>query len=157
MQKSNKTDLLNHIAFAELVGALSALLSGGFLQFFQTYKKPPLLLPAWVFPAVWAVLYALMGISAYLICNSGKGKASTKKALTLYWAQLALNFSWSIVFFRFQALWAAVAVVLALLASVIIMIIAFARIRPVAGIINIPYALWVGFASYLTIAIAFIN
>ncbi len=157
MKKSSRTDLLNYIVSAELVGAVSALLSGGFSDFFDKYTKPPLLPPAWLFPVVWVVLYAVMGISAYLIHYSGEDEEAIKKALVLYWVQLAVNFSWSIVFFRFEALWAAVAVVLALFALVCTMIFVFVRIRPVAGYINIPYALWVGFASYLTIAIAVIN
>lgn len=157
MKKSSRTDLLNYIVSAELVGAVSALLSGGFSDFFDKYTEPPLLPPAWLFPVVWVVLYAVMGASAYLIHYSGEDEEAIKKALALYWVQLAVNFSWSIVFFRFEALWAAVAVVLALFALVCTMIFVFVRIRPVAGYINIPYALWVGFASYLTIAIAVIN
>ncbi len=157
MQKSDKTDLLNHIVFAELVGAASALFSGGFSEFFQTHIKPPPLLPAWIFPVTWVILYALMGISAYLISNFGENETSTKKALVLYWVQLAVNFSWSIVFFRLEALWAAVAVVFALFVLVCAMIFVFAKIKFAAGIINIPYALWVGFAAYLTTAIALIN
>lgn len=157
MKKGCRTDLLNYIVSAELVGAVSALLSGGFSDFFDKYTKPPLLPPAWLFPVVWVVLYAVMGVSAYLIHYSGKDEETINKALALYWVQLAVNFSWSIVFFRFEALWAAVAVVLALFALVCTMIFVFVRIRPAAGYINIPYALWVGFASYLTIAIAVIN
>ncbi len=157
MKKHSIVDLLIYIVSAEAVGALSALFSGGFGDFFTKYEKPPLLPPAWLFPVVWTILYALMGISAYLIKTSGGDEYTVSRALKLYWIQLAVNFSWSIVFFRFEALWAAVVVILVLLALIIAMILSFKKIRPSAAYINIPYLLWVTFASYLTIAIAIIN
>lgn len=157
MKKHSIVDLLIYIVSAEAVGALSALFSGGFGDFYTKYEKPPLLPPAWLFPVVWTVLYALMGISAYLIKSSGGDEYSVSRALKLYWIQLAVNFSWSIVFFRFEALWAAVAVILVLLALIIAMISSFKKIRPLTAYINIPYLIWVAFASYLTIAIAVIN
>ncbi len=157
MKKHSIVDLLIYIVSAEAVGTLSALFSGGFGDFYTKYEKPPLLPPAWLFPVVWTILYALMGISAYLIKTSDGDDYSKSRALKLYWIQLAVNFSWSIVFFRFEALWAAVAVILLLLALIIAMILSFKKIRPSAAYINIPYLLWVTFASYLTIAIAIIN
>lgn len=157
MKKHSIADLLIYIISAEAVGALSALFSGGFGDFFTKYEKPPLLPPAWLFPVVWAFLYALMGISAYLIKFSGGEKAAISRALKLYWIQLAVNFLWSIVFFRFEALWAAAAVIFILLALIIAMILSFKKIRPLAAYINIPYLIWVAFASYLTVAIAVIN
>ncbi len=159
MKKRSIPDLLIFILSAEAIGAVSALISGNMNDFFEKYQEPPLQPPSWVFPVVWAILYALMGISAYLIYMSKTSEtaAENKKALTVYWVQLAVNFSWSIVFFRFEALWAAVAVVLVLLVMIVIMIAKFRKIRPLAGYINIPYLLWVAFASYLTIAVAVIN
>lgn len=159
MKKHSVSDLLIFILSAEAVGAVSALIAGNMRDFFVKYQEPPLLPPAWVFPVVWTVLYALMGISAYLIYMSKTPKTASenKAALTVYWAQLAVNFSWSIVFFRFEALWAAVAVVLALLVLIVVMIVKFRRIRPLAAYLNIPYLLWTAFATYLTIATAVIN
>ncbi len=157
MKKHSIVDLLIYIVSAEAVGALSALFSGGFGDFYIKYEKPPLLPPAWLFPVVWTILYALMGISAYLIKTSGGNEYLISRAMKLYWIQLAVNFSWSIVFFRLEALWAAVIVILVLLALIIAMILSFKKIRPSAAYINIPYLLWVAFASYLTIAIAIIN
>ena len=97
--------VISIIASAELVGALSAMITGDFDSFFDRYASPPLMPPSWLFPVVWAVLYALMGISAYLIYFS-HGSADKKRALWLYAAQLAVNFSWSIVFFKYEKLWA---------------------------------------------------
>lgn len=157
MKKHSLSDLLLYVLSAELAGVLSALLSGGFSDFYDTYRQPPLLPPAWLFPVVWTVLYALMGISAYLIHSADADEDKKRRALTVYWAQLAVNFSWSIVFFRFEALWGAFAVIIALLALIVLMLIRFGRIRGAAAYINIPYLLWVMFATYLNLATAVIN
>lgn len=157
MKKHNIADMLIFIISAELIGALSALLSGGFSDFFTKYEEPPLLPPAWLFPVVWIILYAVMGFSAYLIYSSDENAISKKKALTVYWAQLAVNFMWSIVFFRFEALWAAFAVIIVLLALIVVMINRFRKINVLASYLNAPYLLWVAFASYLNFATAIIN
>lgn len=153
MKKRSITEALIYIISAELAGALSALLTGGFSDFYDKFKEPPLLPPAGLFPVVWAILYALMGFSAYLVSRS----EGSEKALTVYWAQLAVNFLWSIVFFRFEALWAAFGVILLLLALMVMMITEFRKIRPLAALLNVPYLLWVTFAAYLNFAIAYIN
>lgn len=155
MNKPKLTDLLISILTAELVGALSGVVAGDISGTYALLNKPPLSPPGWVFPVVWAVLYALMGISAYIVYNSNSSKKGC--AFALYTAQLILNFTWSIVFFRFQAYGAAAAVLAALIIAVVLMIVCFARIRPAAGIINIPYLLWLLFAAYLNIATGLIN
>ncbi len=157
MKKHNFWDIAIFILSAELVGALSAWFSGGFGDFYDKFTPPPLLPPSWLFPVVWTILYALMGFSAYLIYSSDAGKAEKTKALAIYWAQLAVNFLWSIVFFRFENLWGSVVVILILLALIVVMITGFRKISPLAALINIPYLIWVSFATYLTIAIAVIN
>ena len=157
MKKHNFWDIAIFILSAELVGVISALLSGGFGNFYDKFTPPPLLPPSWLFPVVWTVLYAVMGFSAYLIYSSDANQSDKTKALKIYWAQLAVNFLWSIVFFRFEALCLAVAVILVLLALIVMMIAEFRKISPLAALINIPYLLWVAFATYLTIAIAVIN
>ncbi len=154
MKKHNFIDIAIFVLSAELVGVVSALLSGGFGDFYDKFTAPPLLPPSWLFPVVWTILYAVMGFSAYLIYSS---EADKTKCLVIYWAQLTVNFFWSIVFFRFEELWAGVVVILILLALIIAMINCFRKIRPLAALINIPYLIWVSFATYLTIAIAIIN
>lgn len=157
MKKRSVVDMLIYIIFAEVVGAVSALLAGGFSDFFDKYKEPPLLPPSWLFPVVWTILYALMGYSAYLISNSAADEDKRHNALTAYRIQLALNFMWSIVFFRFEALWAAFAVIIALWVMIIVMILKFRKISSLAAYINIPYLIWVTFAAYLNLATAIIN
>lgn len=157
MKKQSIIDIAIFIISAELVGVVSALLSGGFGDFYEKFTPPPLLPPSWLFPVVWTILYALMGFSAYLISSSDANQTDKTKALAIYWIQLAVNFLWSIVFFRFESLWGAVVVILVLLALIIAMIAAFRKINPLAALLNVPYLLWVAFATYLTIAVAVIN
>ncbi|MDE5854455.1 MAG: tryptophan-rich sensory protein, partial [Ruminococcus sp.] len=140
MKKFSLTDLLIFIVSTELVGAFSALLSGNFSIFYTEITRPPFSPPAWIFPVVWTVLYAIMGISAYMIYRSNNYQY--KNALKIYIIQLLVNFSWSIIFFRFRLLTFAsiVAVLLALLVGLMIYI--FCKIKKSAGLINIPYFLW---------------
>ena len=157
MKKHNISDMLIYIISAEIIGAVSALLAGGFSDFFNKYEEPPLLPPGWLFPVVWTILYAVMGYSAYLIKHSYGETSQKKTAMTIYWVQLALNFMWSIIFFRFEALWLAFVVIMALWVMIIAMILSFRKINPLAAYINIPYLLWVTFATYLNLATAIIN
>ena len=106
---------------------------------------------------VWIILYALMGISAYLVYRSDREPVRVKSALRIYWLQLLVNFSWSIVFFRFQAFWAAFVVLIILLILVITMLVKFAKIRPAAALLNVPYLLWMLFAAYLNLTTALLN
>ncbi len=157
MKKHSISDILLFIITAELTGAVSALLSGGFSDFYMKFEQPPLLPPAWLFPVVWAILYALMGFSAYLIHSSEGSPAAKQQALRIYCAQLAVNFLWSIVFFRFEAPRAAFLVILLLLVLIAAMLMSFRKIRPAAACINLPYLLWVMFATYLNLATAILN
>lgn len=157
MKKIKWTELLIFIIGTELVGALSSLLSGDFSSFYSELTKPPLAPPGIIFPIVWAILYALMGISAYMIYVSDADIEEKRKALTLYAVQLFVNFMWSIVFFRFEQIGAAAVVVILLVILVAAMIVTFKRIRPLAGYLNIPYLLWVLFAAYLNVGFLILN
>ncbi len=145
------------ILIAEVTGILSALLAGPMKESYKHYILPPLSPPSWIFALVWPILYALMGTAAYLIYSSQAEKGQKNKALILYTIQLFINFTWSIVFFRWEMLWGAVLVVLLLDAFVIATIIAFKKIRPTAALLMLPYLLWILFATYLNIAIALAN
>ncbi len=158
MKKEKLYGILFYIFTAEGIGALSALIAGNFSDFFLKYEKPPLLPPGWLFPVVWTALYAIMGYSAYLISRADTSKDIKKNALTVYWLQLAVfNFLWSILFFRFELLWVGFIDILLLLVSVCVMTVMFGRILPKAGWLNIPYIIWVAFATYLNLATAIIN
>jgi tryptophan-rich sensory protein len=154
--KQKWTNLLLWVVGTELVGALSAMLSGGnFSAYYRSLNQPPFAPPGWLFPVMWAILYALMGISAFLIQESDSLRK--KQALVLYGAQLFANFLWSPVFFGLKSHLGATVVVIVMLLLIIAMMTAFLRIRPLAGYLNIPYLFWAVFATYLTIGVLVLN
>jgi len=157
MKKFSLTDLLIFMVSAELTGALSALLSGGYSGLYSGIRNPPLSPPGWLFPIVWAVLYALMGVGAYLVYRNDDTGSDRKTALGLYVIQLGVNFLWSIIFFRFRlfALAAFTAVVLAIL--VFAMLVSFRKVSRTAAAVNIPYLIWLIFAAYLSVGVWLLN
>ena len=152
MKKFSLTDLIIFVVVTELVGAVSALISGDFSVLYSQITQPPLSPPAIVFPIVWAILYFLMGISAYLIYQTGK-----IYTLKIYIIQLAVNFSWSIIFFRFRLFTLAAVVSAILLLLVWTMIVTFSKIRKISALLNIPYLLWSIFATYLATGVCILN
>ncbi len=139
------------------VGSLAGLLTMNSMAVYGTVAKPPLAPPAWVFPAVWSVLYILMGIAAFLVWKSNASPQAKKKALWLYGIQLAVNFLWPIIFFNFQAFLAAFVWLVILLVLVIVTMTAFGKISEAAAWLLVPYVLWLLFAAYLNMGVYWLN
>lgn len=142
------------ILLALAVGGLSALLAGG-MDTYATLTKPPLSPPGWLFPVVWSILYVLMGVAAGRTLTSGDG--DTAAAMRLYYLQLALNFLWSPIFFRFGWLTFAAVWLVALILAVYATHRRFRRIDAIAGWLLLPYLAWCLFALYLNIGFAVLN
>lgn len=153
--KRNILRYAGYISGALAAGGLSALLSRGGMEAFSHLKKPPFAPPDWVFPAAWTLLYILMAISAAMI--AGEGTKRSRDALFTYWAQLFVNFWWSIFFFAWGLRLTAFFWLLLLLALAAAMAIRFGKIRPIAGKMNIPYLLWLVFAGVLNISVYILN
>ena len=140
------------------VGTLAAFLTRSSMNIYGELAKPPLAPPAIVFPVVWTLLYVLMGISSVLVFNSREiNPVAAEKGLRIYLLSLILNFSWSLIFFNNRLFGLAIVNILILLALIIGTIVNYFKIKPVAAILQIPYALWVVFATYLNVAIFIIN
>lgn len=156
--KENVKKYAVSIIIALAVGGLSALLTSGNMDLYSEITKPPLAPPSVLFPIVWTILYILMGIGAALIYGEKDSKPEdVKRALAVYGINLFLNFFWSIIFFNMRAFLFSFIWLVALWIVIVVMIIKFYRIKPVAGIIQIPYFLWVTFAGYLNLAIYLLN
>ena len=139
------------------VGALSGLLSMRSMELYaETVIKPPLAPPGWLFPVVWTVLFALMGISSAIIWLSPTSKAK-ERGLNLYIAQLIVNFFWSLIFFNAQAFGFAALWLILLWVLVFLMILQFWKVDKLAAKLQIPYLIWLTFAAYLNIAIWALN
>lgn len=154
--QKHKTYLL-WILLAEAAGALSGFLSReGMKVYMETVAKPPLSPPGWVFPVVWSILYALMGISGASVFRR-EPSLRRSRGLNLYIAQLVVNFFWSLVFFNAQAFGFAFFWLLLLFVLVVGMVLTFDRILPAAAKLQIPYLLWLLFASYLNLGVWLLN
>ena len=145
------------ILFSEAVGGLSGWLTRDGMELYRVaIEKPPLSPPGIVFPIVWTILFALMGIGAARVHLSPASAARTK-ALGIYLVQLGFNFLWSIIFFNFQRFGFALSWLLVLWLMILWMIQAFRRIDPPAGWLQRPYLLWVTFAAYLNFGVWRLN
>ena len=148
----NKTDRKTYafwILLAEATGALSAYLSmEGMARYAQIAVKPPLTPPGWVFGVAWTILYALMGISAARVYTAPMSQ-DRSRGLNLFIAELIINFFWSLIFFNAQAYGLALIWLLILWALVFLMILQFRLVDRTAGSLQIPYLLWLTFATYL--------
>lgn len=140
------------------VGGLAAWLTMDSMDVYARINQPPLAPPGWLFPIVWGILYVLMGISSALVFLDKTASPEEKSsALKVYGLQLIVNFFWSIIFFNMQNYLFAFIWLLLLWVLIIIMIVRFARIKPIAGYLQIPYLLWVTFAGYLNLMIYLLN
>lgn len=127
------------------VGAIASVQAG---QFYQQLERPEWAPPSSVFGPVWTVLYALMGLAAWLVWREGGFKHS-RTILTVFLIQLGVNALWSWLFFAWHLGAWAFADILLLWVLIVTTMIGFWRVRPVAGMLLIPYLLWVSFAVAL--------
>ena len=142
------------VSFA--VSAVGAVASIQAKSFYNQLVQPNWAPPPEVFGPVWTVLYVLMAIAAWLIWRSG-GFRANRYALTLFMLQLAFNALWSWLFFAWQLGAFALADVLVLWILIVLTLIAFWRVRPLAGALLIPYLLWVSFATALNYSLWQLN
>lgn len=135
-----------------ILGGIVGFIINGFIDYTELVK-PPLAPPKIFFPIAWSIIYLLMGISYYLY----RKDFNDKKTIQLYYAQLIVNLLWSIIFFVFKLRLLAIAWILVLDILVIILIKRFFETKKISTYLNIPYLLWILFATYLTIGIYILN
>ncbi len=157
MKKINWKLFLLCLAIPLAVGGLSAALTQNSMEIFQTLNKPPLSPPGWLFPVVWTILFLLMGTASYLVLSSGKDSSVIRPALLVYGLQLLVNFFWSIFFFSQNAYLFSFIWLVLLWFLIVITTVLFYRISKPAGLLLLPYLLWVTFAGYLNLAIYLLN
>lgn len=155
VHKINLKHLAISLAISLGVGILSGISTMGSMENFEKISKPPLTPPGIVFPIVWFILFTLMGISSYIIYESDS--PNSKNALTVYGIQLVVNFIWPLLFFNMQAYLFSFIWILLLWILIIIMIVQFYKISKPAALLQIPYLLWVTFATYLNFGVFLLN
>jgi len=141
------------ILLCESVGALSGWLSREGIDIYEaTVNKPVFTPPGWVFPVVWSVLFALMGISAARIYLSEPSR-NRNWGLNLFLIQLAVNFFWPLIFFNLQAFGIAFVWLILLWVLVAVVIRLFWKVDRTSAWLLVPYIVWLTFAVGLNVAI----
>lgn len=148
--------LIGWVVVVFLAAALGTIASANAPEFYAELARPAWAPPAWLFGPVWTVLYLLMGIAAWLVWRE-KGFREAAVALALFLIQLALNSLWSWLFFAWHQSALAFTEIVFLWSLIVATTIAFWRVRPLAGILLVPYLAWVTFAMALCFAIWRLN
>ena len=158
MKTNSLGKLIISIAVPELAGIIGSVFTvPSIAGWYAGIVKPALNPPAWVFGPVWTALFALMGISAFLIWKKGLERRDVKIALCIFIGQLILNTLWSVIFFGLRSPAGAFVGLVILWLAILATIIAFAKISRPAAWLLVPYILWVSFAGYLNYSIWQLN
>lgn len=142
--------LIFYIAVPLILGTIVGLITNkGYDDMIMPFFAPPGI----VFPIVWGILYTLMGISRYIIYEDGNADSCVK----LYNIQLILNLLWSFIFFTFKWYFVAFIWIIILVYFVIKMLLCFYKVNKASAYLQIPYLLWLSFATILTLAVVILN
>jgi tryptophan-rich sensory protein len=137
-------------------GGMGSFFTGNSVrEWYPGLRKPPGTPPSWVFGPVWTALYVLIAVAAWLVWN--QYGAGARPALLLFFGQLSLNVAWSAIFFGSRKPGLAFAEIVVLWLAVASTAVIFTSLLPVAGILLVPYWLWVTFAAYLNLGIWRLN
>jgi len=141
-----------------LLGIVSGAVagSGSSNPWFAALAKPAAMPPGWLFPIAWTLLYILIGLALAMIL-AARGASGRGIGVTLFTLQFLLNLAWSPTFFAAHEIGAAFAIILLMILLTVATILAFARIRPRAALLMLPYLAWICFAAWLNHSIETLN
>ncbi len=136
-----------------LTGTVIGIITSQFINY-NTLQKPPLSPPGYIFPIVWTIIYILMGIGYGILKSENKVDEKTK---IIYYTQLIINALWSIIFFVLE--WRLFSIIWIILLDIVVLLMIknFYSKNKVAGLLQIPYLIWILFATYLTVGIYILN
>ncbi|OGH68636.1 MAG: hypothetical protein A3D53_00285 [Candidatus Magasanikbacteria bacterium RIFCSPHIGHO2_02_FULL_45_10] len=156
--------LIISLLIPQLAGWIGAIFTTpSIASWYASINQPNLTPPNWIFAPVWTILYLLMGVAFYLVWTKSQGPIEWSRgrlkrtAFIVFFGQLALNTAWSIIFFGRHQIGVALVEILLLWVVILPNIIFFYRVRRLAGLLLVPYLLWVSFAIYLNAAIWTLN
>ena len=157
MVLKNTSKLIISLAIPLTVGAISGYFTAEAIPgWYESLQQPTFNPPNKLFGPVWTTLYILMGFSCYLIWKEPPGR-DRNVALTVYSVQLVLNSLWSFLFFYFKRIDLALFEIALLWIGIVVMLLAFRKVKPLAAYLNVPYLLWVTFASILNTSYFLLN
>jgi translocator protein len=158
MKKINLNKFVIALILPQLAGALGAIFTReSVMTWYQKLIKPSFNPPAWVFAPVWTGLFFLMGLAFYIIWVSSENIARRNTALTIFCVHLGVNTLWSFLFFGLRSPFWAFIDIMVLLSLIIVLVRLFWSLDRWAGIMLVPYLLWVAFASFLNYEIGCLN
>jgi len=150
--------LITSIVICLTAGALGSFFTTPAIStWYATLIKPSIAPPNWVFFPVWTALFIMMGISLFLVWKKGFQDHLVKAALSVFAIQLILNILWSAAFFGLRSPLAGLIEIIILWVAILAMILRFMRISKVAGLLLIPYIIWVTFAAMINFLIWSLN
>ena len=158
MEIKNITKLIFAIAVCQGAGAVGSIFTQTSVSTWYTeLQKPGFTPPNWIFAPVWITLFLLMGISAYIIWEKGIKNKNVRISLIIFIIQLTLNTLWSLFFFGLKSPFYAFIDIILLWIAIVLVIISFFKLSKTAGILLLPYILWVSFAGILNFFILRLN
>lgn len=140
---------------AGLIG--SVFTSASIATWYVTLNKPFFTPPNWLFAPVWLTLYTLMGVAAFLVWQKEFQDPRVRRAVSVFGVQLILNVVWSGAFFGLRSPLSGLIVIIMLCIAIVATIQQFSKISKTAGLLLIPYILWVSIAAALNGAIVMLN
>jgi len=158
MAVGNAVRLVVAVVLCELAGVVGSVFTFPSIPtWYASLEKPSFNPPNWLFGPVWLILYALMGVAVYFVWGKGLESKGARVALSVFVVQLFLNVLWSNVFFGLHSVFYGFVIIVALWVSIVLTVVAFARVSKTASVPLLPYLLWVSFASVLNYYIWLLN
>ena len=149
--------LVASVVLCQSAGLLGSLFTTPAIPtWYATLKKPFFTPPNWIFSPVWFSLFVLMGISLFFVWRR-PGHPRFKPALLFFFVQLILNILWSAAFFGLRAPLLGLVDIVLLWIAILFTILNFLKVTKFAGVLLIPYLLWVSFATLLNFSLWILN
>lgn len=150
--------LIISIGLCQLAGIVGGLFTYSSIPtWYESLVKPVFVPPSWLFSVIWPLLYLLMGIALYIIWEKGLQSPEIRIAAKVFVFQLFLNILWSVLFFGLRSPIMGFIEILVLWFVIVVNIVLFYRISRSAGMLLVPYILWVSFAVCLNYSIMVLN
>ena len=150
--------MISSLVICQLAGVLGAIFTTPSIPtWYAALEKPFLVPPSWTFSVVWPILYLLMGLALYIVWDKGWEYREVRIAMGVFGLQLFLNFLWSILFFGLRSPFQGLVGIILLWLAILVTIVLFYRISRPAGLLLLPYIVWVTFAAYLNYSIYVLN
>lgn len=150
MKRNDILKLASTILLCETAGIIGSFSTAASVKsWYPTLMKPDFNPPSWLFGPVWVTLYAMMGVALFLVWKKGIKKDPGRFAFWFFIVHLFVNASWSLIFFGLQSPLFALVVIAVLWQMIAVLLYHFYRINKIAGLLLVPYFLWVSFATVL--------